>query len=40
MELFYSLRRPSLSAFVITETELSVVAALAQIGLMSLPVDG
>ena len=29
-----------LSAFPITETELSVIAALAQIGLMSVPVNG
>lgn len=32
--------RRNLSALPITETELSVIAALAQIGLMSVPVNG
>ena len=36
----YSSTRRSRSAFTITDTELNVMAALAQIGLISVPVNG
>ena len=36
----YSFTRRSRSALAITDTELNVIAALAQIGLISMPMNG